>query len=118
MNGEVKNIRHRCYELSISIIEFIGKLSIERIYYSLIDQLLRSTTSIGANVIEAKSAHSRRDFIKFYEISLQSANETKYWLCLLRDGLKIEKETLNRLLDETDQISRIIAAIVIKLKRN
>ena len=42
------------------------------------DQLLRSATSIGANVVEAKSASSKRDFIKFYEIALKSANETKY----------------------------------------
>jgi len=42
------------------------------------DQLLRSATSIGANVMEAKSASSKRDFIKFYEIALKSANEIKY----------------------------------------
>ena len=117
MNGEVKDIRHRCYSLSLSVIRFIGKLSIERTYFSLIDQLLRSTTSIGANIIEAKSAHSRKDFIKFYEISLKSANETKYWLCLLRDGLKVDKEKLNEILNETDEISRIIASIIIKLKK-
>ena len=42
------------------------------------DQLLRSATSIRANVMEAKSASSKRDFIKFYEIALKSANEIKY----------------------------------------
>lgn len=117
MKGEVRDIRHRCYSLSLLTIQFIEKTDLNRIYYSLIDQLLRSTTSIGANLIEAKAAHSKRDFIKFYEISLKSANESKYWLCLIRDGLKINKEMLNELLRETDEISKIIATIVIKLKK-
>ena len=72
----------------------------ERIYWIISDQLLRSATSIGANIIEAKAASSKKDFIRFYEISLKSANETKYWLCLLRDGTRIDKaidDTYNKL---------------------
>jgi len=117
MKGEVRDIRHWCYSLSLLTIEFIEKTDLKRTYYSLIDQLLRSATSIGANLIEAKSAHSRKNFIKFYEISLKSANETKYWLCLIQDGLKINRGMLNELLDETDEISSITATIVIKLKK-
>ena len=89
---------------------------LKRIFYSLIDQFLRSSTSIGANLVEARSAHSKKDFIKFYEISLKSSNETKYWLCLLRDGLKIDAEKINNLLKEADEISKVIASIVVKLK--
>ncbi len=84
---------------SVKIVGFIGKLTKRRIYYPILDQLLRSSTSIGANVIEGKSASSRRDFIHFYEIALKSANETKYWLCLLRDGLKNQPER-NRTISE------------------
>ena len=82
----------------------------------MIDQLLRASTSIGANLIEARAAHSKKDFIKFYEIALKSSNETKYWLCLLRDGLKIDKMKINSFLTEANEISKIVGSIVVKLK--
>lgn len=68
--------------------------------------------------MEATAAHSRRDFIKFYEIALKSANESKYWLCLFRDGLDVEKEKVNELLQEDVAISKIVATIIVKLKKN
>ena len=116
MGKELKDIKLRCYSLSLSVIQLIDALNIKRIFYSLIDQLLRSSTSIGANLVEARAAHSKKDFIKFYEISLKSSNETKYWLCLLRDGLKVDKNKINDLLKEVNEISKIIASIVVKLK--
>src|SRR3989339_154455 len=70
----------------INIIKFVKDLPNQKIFWVLSDQLLRSSTSIGANIIEAKSAHSKKDFIKFFEISLKSGNETKYWLGLFRDS--------------------------------
>ena len=102
----------------MSIIRLIDSINIKQIFYSLINQLLRSSTSVGANLIEARAAHSKKDFIKFYEISLKSSNETKYWLCLLRDGLKIDKNKIDNLLSEINEISKIIATIIIKLKKS
>jgi len=113
---EFKDIKLRSYYFSLSVIQLIDSINIKQIFYSLINQLLKSSTSVGANLVEARSAHSKKDFIKFYEISLKSANETKYWLCLLRDGLKIDKNRINSLLSEVDEISKIIASIIIKLK--
>ena len=115
---EFKDIKLRCYNFSLSIIQLIDSIYIKQIFYSLINQLLRSSTSVGANLVEARSAHSKKDFIKFYEISLKSSNETKYWLCLLRDGLKIDKSKINNLLSEINEISKIIASINIKLKKS
>jgi four helix bundle protein len=80
------------------------------------DQLLRSATSIGANVIEAKSASSKRDFIKFFEISLKSANETKYWLGLIRDATGFDKVKTNELLKEVEEISKMLSASIITMK--
>ncbi|WP_454804644.1 four helix bundle protein [Mucilaginibacter phyllosphaerae] len=89
----------------------------DRIYFSIFDQLIRSGTSIGANIIEAKSGSSTKDFRNFYVIALKSANETKYWICLIRDTILLnEKEKLNKLLNEVDEISKIIASIIINLK--
>ena len=115
---EFKDIKLRCYNFSLSIIQLIDSIYIKQIFYSLINQLLRSSTSVGANLVEARSAHSKKDFIKFYEISLKSSNETKYWLCLLRDGLKIDKNKIDNLLSEINEISKIIATIIIKLKKS
>jgi four helix bundle protein len=110
------DLKIRCYRFSIRVIKFIDALEMKRVFYSLIDQLFRSSTSIGANIIEAKAASSKRDFVKFYDIALKSANETKYWLCLLRDGFEFDKKAVEGLLKEADEISKIIAASLLKLK--
>lgn len=112
----MQDIRDRCLNFSLSMIKYIDGIDVKRIYYSIIDQLLRSSTSIGANVVEGKSAHSKKDFIKYYEIALKSANETKYWLIIIRDGLKINIEKTDELLNEVIEISKIIATIIIKTK--
>jgi four helix bundle protein len=111
-----QDIKLRSYNFALRVIRYIDSVEIKRVFYSMIDQLLRSSTSIGANLIEAKSSHSKKDFIKYYEIALKSSNETKFWICLLRDGLKLNKVELNSLLNEVNEISKVIASIVIKVK--
>ena len=78
---------------------------------------MRSASSVGANVIEAKNSSSRIEFKRYYEIALKSCNESKYWICLLRDGFEKVDVELNNILKEADEISRILAASVIKLKK-
>jgi len=113
------DIKHRCYQFSKEIVQFISTAKYERIYFSIFDQLLRSATSIGANIVEAKSGSSQKDFRNFYTIGLKSANETKYWLCLIRDTVLIEeKDQINKLINEADELSKIIATIIISLKSN
>lgn len=67
--------------------------------------------------MEGKSGSSSKDFKNFYTIALKSANETKYWICLIRDTeiSKVDREKLDRLLKEADEISKIIASIIINL---
>jgi four helix bundle protein len=110
------DLKHRSYHFSISVIRFIKECSSERLFYSVIDQLLRSATSIGANIVEGSAGSSKRDFIKYYEIALKSANETKYWLCIFRDGLDTDQEKTNKLLKEADEISKILARSILTLK--
>jgi four helix bundle protein len=112
------DIKHRCYQFSKEIVLFISEVKYERIYFSIFDQLLRSATSIGANIVEAKSGSSAKDFRNFYTIALKSANETKYWLCLIRDTVVInEKDKINNLITEADELSKIIASIIINLQK-
>lgn len=75
-------------------------------------QLLRAGTSIGANVEEAQAAQSPRDFISKMSIALKEARETRYWLLLLRDAQIIPAAQLTDILDETDQLNRILFTII------
>ncbi len=109
-------LRYRCYYFSIAIIKFLEALPEKKAYWIIADQLIRCATSIGANVVEAKSSSSRRDFIKFYEIALKSANETKYWLALLRDATNANREFVNKLLAEVEEISKMLGSSILTLK--
>lgn len=116
-NSKLKTeLRYRCYFFSIEIIKFLETVPEKRIYWTIADQLMRCATSIGANVVEAKSSSSRRDFIKFYEIALKSANETKYWLALLRDATTANKDSVNKLLTEVEEISKMLGSSILTLK--
>lgn len=111
------DIRHRCYKFSLSIIKLVSDLPNNRTSWIIADQLIRSSTSIGANLVEAKASSSRLEFKKFYEIALKSANETKYWLGLLRDSNILDANIANGSLKEVTEISNILAVSIMKLKK-
>jgi len=116
-NVNVKsNIKYRAYYFSLEVIKFVSGFPSEKLFWIISDQLLRSATSVGANLVEAKSSSSKRDFIKYYEIALKSANETKYWLCLLRDGTKVNKDKTSKLLQEIEEISKMLGSSLLTLK--
>ena len=115
-NSKSSDLRVRTYDFSIEIIKFVNNLPNKRAFWSIGDQLLRSSTSIGANLIEAKSASSRKDFIKYYEISLKSGNESRYWLSLLRDSYTELKPKCEDLLLELDQICKMLTSSILTLK--
>lgn len=116
-NSKFKSdLRERCYKFSLAIINLTDSLPNKRSAWIITDQLIRSATSIGANLIEARASSSRLEFKKFYEIALKSANETKYWLCLLRDANLCTAEVVNKLLSEAVEIANMLAGGVIKLK--
>jgi four helix bundle protein len=108
--------KRRVYKFALDIIGFVEQLPRGPVSAVIGEQLLRSATSIGANVVEAKSAASRRDYANFFIHALKSANETKFWLGLLRDSGKAEKEAADRLLKEVTELSNILATSVITLK--
>ncbi len=112
------NIKYRTYKFSLLIIDYISKLPNNRIFWIISDQLLRAATSIGANIIEAKSSSSKKDFIKFYEIALKSANETRYWLSLLKDSklLTDDNKVIISLLKESEEIANMIGSSLLTLK--
>lgn len=116
-NSNLKsNIRYRAYQLSLVVIQLVNSFPEKRAFWVIGDQLLKASTSIGANLIEAKASSSRKDFIRFYEISLKSANETKYWLCLLRDSKLMQPNKLDLLITEINEISKMIGSSILTLK--
>lgn len=110
------NLKLRTYKFSITVIKCCSDLPNSKIYQIIIDQLVRASTSIGANIIEAQAASSKRDFIRFFEIALKSSNETLYWLGLLRDAVKSDEVTINLLITEAKEISKMLGASVLTMK--
>ncbi|MDP3982391.1 MAG: four helix bundle protein [bacterium] len=106
----------RLIRFSLQTIELCGKLREKRLLLPIADQLIRSATSVGANVVEAKSSSSRKDYIHFFEIALKSANETKYWLMLVKESIPDFIEKADTLLSETSEISNILASSILTLK--
>ena len=82
------------------------------------NQIMRSSSSIGANLHEAKYAQSRADFISKLEISLKETYETEYWLQLLNKISKISDDTYNGLLDTCGLIRRKLIASITTAKKN
>lgn len=112
----MEDIKNRSFKFSLMIFKLVGIVEVPSTYRFLINQLLRSSTSIGANIIEGKSSSSRKEFTRYYQIALKSANETNYWLRLLKEGLNLEENLLKNILDELEQISKILAKSIISLK--
>ncbi len=115
----MKNITERTFDFSLRIIKLCRVLNKKYVMENniLAKQLLRSGTSIGANVEEAQAGQSRKDFINKMAIALKEARETNYWLRLLEASKILPKEKLAELIKESDEIKKIIGAIIVKSKK-
>jgi len=102
-------------ELSINIINIAKKIKGNHI---LINQLLRSGTSIGANIREANYSHSKADFIAKLQIALKECYETEYWLELFEKTNIIENEKTQLLLNKSGTLRRILIASLNTAKNN
>lgn len=118
--GKGKSIlKYRAYKFSLDVIDFLVLLPKNYIFEIIGKQLLRCATSIGANIIEAQAGRTKKDFANFYQIALKSSNETKYWLSILKEKIKTENENkrIETLLKEAVEISNMLGASLITLKR-
>lgn len=116
VNRKSSDIKLRAYLFSLLTINFIKEFPETRTLRIIADQLLRSATSVGANIVEAKSSSSKREFIKYYEIALKSANETKYWLCLLRDSSSLDRSIVEPILSEAIELSNMLGSSLLTMK--
>jgi four helix bundle protein len=113
-----EKIINRTYSFSLSVIQLIRKYSSNDFVFQVISkQLIRSATSIGANVVEAQACSTKKDFTNFIHHSLKSSNETRYWLGLLRDSYPNTKEVILPILKEAQELSKMLGSTVRTLKK-
>jgi four helix bundle protein len=103
-------IREKSFSFALEIVDLFKKLQGER-EYVLSKQLLRSGTSIGANVEEALAGQSRRDFLAKMAIASKEARETRYWLMLLQES-RLANVELSPALKNIDELVKILTSIV------
>ncbi len=116
MRNDKKNlIVELTLQFSLGIISFCDELELLK-KHVVSNQLLKSGTSIGANVREAQNAESKRDFIHKLKIALKEAEETDYWLTLCKSSKSYPIN--NHLLEEIESINKILSKIISSTKNS
>lgn len=113
MENERNNpVADKSFQFAIRIVNLYRYLSSEKKEYVLSKQLLRSGTSIGANVAEAQEPQSRNDFIAKLYIALKEAAETKYWLRLLSATHYLSEKESGSMLNDCTELEKLLTAII------
>ena len=102
----------KSYAFALEIVKTTRAVQNEHKEYVLTKQLLRSGTSIGANVSEATAAQTKKDFTAKMAIASKEARETHYWLRLLRDSYLLNEKTASQLINQNSELIRMLTAIV------
>jgi four helix bundle protein len=110
-----QDIRDRTFAFACAVVTLALELDADYRLRSIIDQLLRSGTSTGANLEEAKAASSKREFLRYMQISLRESREAVYWLRICSELRLGSEAQLRELTDEGQQIA--LGAIVVSTKR-
>ncbi len=105
----------RTTKFSEDLVVFCKSVKQDRINQSMIAQLIRSGTSIGANYMEANQAASKKDFYNKIRISQKEANETKYWCRMIAKAIPEKREKIKELWKEAHELTLILAKNIKKL---
>jgi four helix bundle protein len=111
-------IQTKSYNFALRIIKLYKYIIKEEKEFVLSKQVLRSGTSIGANVEEAIGAQSKKDFIAKLQIALKETRETHYWIRLLIDSNYLEKVKAESLLNECEELLKLLVTILKTSKIN
>ena len=111
-------IKNKSFDFALRIVKLYQYLNENKKEYILSKQLLRSGTSIGANVREAEHGQSKADFINKLSISLKEANETDYWLELLFKSNFIDQKQYSSLKTDIDELLKLLISIIKTSKNN
>ena len=105
-------ILDKSYKFGLRIVKLYLHLKKKKIDNGLCSQILRSGTSVGANIEEAVGGSSRKDFINKMQVSYKEARETRYWLRLLMDSELLEKKLANSFITDCEEILKILTTIL------
>lgn len=105
-------VMSKSYAFALRIVKLYKYLVYEKKEYVLSKQLLRSGTSIGALIKEGEHAQSKADFLNKMNVALKEANETQYWIELLRDSDYLSYEESLSIYDNSNELIRLLASIV------
>lgn len=108
----------KAFKFSIRIVRLYKYLVEEKNEYILSKQILRSGTSIGANIKEGIVAQSKKDFLSKMYVSLKEADETEYWLEILNQSEYIESKVYDSIIEECKEINKLLCATVKTTKKN
>ena len=111
-------IQEKSFAFAIRIINLYKYLIAEKKEFVLSKQLLRSGTSIGANVEEAIGGLSKKDFIAKISIAYKEARETMYWVKLLKETSYLHEKEADNILSDAEELCKILASILITTKNN
>lgn len=111
-------LKDKAYTFALRIVKLYQHLAKEKQEYVISKQILRSGTSIGANIEEAGQAQSKPDFIHKLSIAQKESFETHYWLRLLRDSDLLATKLANSLIDDSVELQKLITASIKTAKRN
>jgi four helix bundle protein len=109
-------LKQRAYLVALRVIKLIDLLPKEVTAQTIGKQLIRSATSIAANIAEARGSSSKKDFTNFFSYSLKSANESIFWVELLRDSGKAKGIDLTSLLQELNEVANILGSSLLTLR--
>ena len=108
----------KSFIFAVRIVKLYKYLCSKKKEYVLSKQLLRSGTSIGANINEVQDAQSKNDFISKLSISLKEARETKYWIELLRETDYLTDKEANNILEDLIEVIKLLVSIIKTTKEN
>lgn len=105
-------LQNKSYDYALSIVKLSKHIMNTRNEFILSKQLLRSGTSVGANIMEANGAISKADFSAKMSIAYKECLESKYWLSLLKDSGDLDLNDFNSLFKQADEIAKILFSIL------
>jgi four helix bundle protein len=111
-------VKDKSYRFAVRIIRLYKFLAEEKREFVLSKQVLRSGTSIGANVKEALQAESRTDFIHKLSLALKEASETEYWLELLQETEYLDQAAFNSIHSDCVELIKLLTSIIKSSKLN
>ena len=111
-------LKTKSYAFALRVVNLYKHLTQEKNEYVLSKQILRCGTSIGANITEANRAQSKMDFVHKLSIALKEADETEYWLNLLRDGGFMTGHATASLIDDCAEIQKMLISSIKTAKKN